>query len=117
MPRFGESILKFVNIALCCIQFNCTAREDNVADGVDARIGLASIDELSMVGALLLDEQFSDLAARVANSLEYKTTVLGDEVSSQCFPLEKSIGNVNLLPTATRLRDMLVPGTRQEFHA
>jgi hypothetical protein len=28
------------------------------------RIGSTSIDELSMVGALFTDEQFSDLAAR-----------------------------------------------------
>ena len=40
------------------------ASEDDVADGVDARIRSTSIDELSMIGALLSDEQFSNLAAR-----------------------------------------------------
>jgi len=62
-PRSGECILKFFNITSCRIRFNCTASEDDVADGVDVRIGSTSIDELSMVGALLSDEQFSDLAA------------------------------------------------------
>jgi len=54
---------------------------------------------------------------RVANSFEYETTVLSDEVSSQCYPLEKLIGKANSRPTATRLREMSVPGTGQEFHA
>ncbi len=63
-PRSGECILKLTNITACRIRFNCTAREDDVADGVDVRIGSTSIDELSMVGALFTDEQFSDLAAR-----------------------------------------------------
>ena len=43
-PRSSECTLKFVNITLCCIWFNCTASEDDVANGVDVRIGSASID-------------------------------------------------------------------------
>ena len=55
-PRSGECILELINITACRIRFNCTASEDDVANGVDVRIGSASIDELSMVGALLPDE-------------------------------------------------------------
>ncbi len=53
----------------------------------------------------------------VANSLEYETTVLEEEVSSQCFPLKRLTGKANLQPTATRLQEMSVPGTGQEFHS
>ncbi len=63
-PWSGECILKFVNITSGRIRFDCTASKDDVADGVDAWIGSPSIDELTMIGALLSDEQFSNLAAR-----------------------------------------------------
>ncbi len=43
--------------------------------------------------------------------------MLAEDVNSQCLPLEKLIGKVNSQPTATRLREMSVPGTGHEFHA
>jgi hypothetical protein len=43
--------------------------------------------------------------------------VFTEDVSSQCLPLEKSIGNANSHPTATRLPEMSVLGTGHEFQA
>ncbi len=68
---------------------------------------------------MFLDKQFSDFTARSqvhGKSLEYVVTVLGEETNSQCFLLEESIGKANLHLTASRLREMSIPGMEQEFH-
>ncbi len=44
-------------------------------------------------------------------------TAPGADISFMCLPDVKSIGNWNSRPTATRLRDISVPGTGHEFHA
>ena len=38
-------------------------------------------------------------------------------MSAAALPDEKLMGNWNSRPTATRLREISVPGTGQEFHA
>jgi hypothetical protein len=98
-----------MHIATCLLVlvrgFDSAASEDDVTKQVNAWIRTTGV------------ETRRQACKRVANSLEYETTVLGDEVNSQCLPAEKSIGKANLRPTATKLQEMSVPGTRQEFHA
>ncbi len=43
--------------------------------------------------------------------------MLVEDVNSQCFPLDKSIRNVNSRLTAMRLQEISIPGTGQEFRA
>ncbi len=43
--------------------------------------------------------------------------VVGEDINSQCIPVEKLMGKANLWPTVTRLQEMSVPGTGHEFQA
>ncbi len=42
---------------------------------------------------------------------------VGEDVNSGCIPVEKLIGKENLRPLVTRLQEMSVPGTGNEFEA
>jgi hypothetical protein len=54
-PRASKCILQLVHLLLGRTGLNCTSSKDTVTDGVDMGMRAPSIDELTMIGPLLLD--------------------------------------------------------------
>ena len=59
-PRASKCILQLAHPFLGRTGLNCASSKNDIADGVDTRIRATSIDELSMVSLLLLDEKFGN---------------------------------------------------------
>jgi hypothetical protein len=55
-PGASKCVLQLVHPLLGRTGLNCMSSKHNVTDGVDLRIGATSVDELTMVRPLLLDE-------------------------------------------------------------
>ncbi len=52
-----------VHLLLGRTGLNCASSKDNVADEVDAGTRMPSIDKLAMIGPLLLNQEFGNIAA------------------------------------------------------
>ena len=61
-PRARECVLQFVNQSSGSVGFDSTSRKDEIADGVDAWIRTARVDQLSMIRTLLANEEVGNLA-------------------------------------------------------
>ncbi len=61
-PRVSKCVLQLVHLFLGRTGLNCVSSKNDITDGVDTRIGATSIDELAMVGPLLLDKKIGNFA-------------------------------------------------------
>ena len=61
-PRAREGVLQFVYLSFGSVRFDSTSRKDNIADGVDAWVRTARVDELAMLRTLFASKKIGDLA-------------------------------------------------------
>ncbi len=61
-PRACEGVLQFVYLSSGSVGFDSTSRKDDIADGVDAWIRTARVDQLSMIRTLLANKEVGNLA-------------------------------------------------------
>jgi hypothetical protein len=61
-PRASKCVLQLVHLFLGRTGLNCASSKNDITDGVDTRIGVMSVDELTMVGPQLLDKKFGYFA-------------------------------------------------------
>jgi len=54
--------LQFVDLSFGCVGFDGTAREDDIADRVDAGIRTSGVNEFAMIRTLFTNKQICNLA-------------------------------------------------------
>ncbi len=60
-PRAREGVLQFVDLTSGSVGFDSMSRKDDIADGVDAWVRTARVDELAMIRTLFANEKVGDL--------------------------------------------------------